>query len=77
MLVLSRKIGERIVVPHCELMVTVLAFDGRAVRLGISAPEDIAVYREEVWQQLCQQTNGPQPEDSSQKSEVRNQSSDF
>ena len=55
MLVLSRKLGERIVVPHCELAVTVIAVEGNAVRLGISAPEDIAVYREEVWQQLCQE----------------------
>jgi carbon storage regulator len=61
MLVLSRKIGERIVVPHCELAVTVIAVKGKAVRLGISAPEDIAVYREEVWQELCRQTNGPPP----------------
>ena len=33
----------------------------KTVRLGISAPEDIAVYREEVWQQLCQETHGPPP----------------
>jgi carbon storage regulator CsrA len=51
MLVLTRKLGERIVVPQCELAVTVIAVEGKAVRLGISAPEDIAVYREEVWQQ--------------------------
>jgi carbon storage regulator len=61
MLVLSRKIGEQIVVPHCELSVTVIAVKGKAVRLGISAPEEIPVYREEVWQQLCQQTLGPPP----------------
>ena len=61
MLVLSRKRGERILVPHCELAVTVLAIEGNAVRLGISAPKDIAVHREEVWQQLCQQTLGPPP----------------
>jgi carbon storage regulator len=59
MLVLSRKIGERIVVPHCELAVTVIAIEGKAVRLGISAPENIAVHREEVWQELCQQAHGP------------------
>src|SRR5207245_9745965 len=59
MLVLSRKIGERIVVPHCELAVTVIAVEGKAVRLGISAPEDIAVYREEVWQHLCKETPRP------------------
>jgi carbon storage regulator len=50
MLVLSRKVGERIVVPHCELAVAVLAVIGKAARLGISAPDEIAVYREEVWQ---------------------------
>jgi carbon storage regulator len=61
MLVLSRKIGERIVVPNCELAVTVIAVEGKIVRLGFSAPEDIVVYREEVWQQLCQQTHGPPP----------------
>ncbi len=31
MLVLSRKIGERILVPHCELAVTVIAVEGKAV----------------------------------------------
>ncbi len=67
MLVLSRKIGERIVVPHCELVVTVIAVEGKAVRLGISAPEDIAVYREEVWQQQAR----------SQRSEVRSPISDL
>jgi carbon storage regulator CsrA len=61
MLVLSRKLGERLVVPHLELAVTVLAIKGKAVRLGIAAPEDVAVYREEVWQQLCQETHGPPP----------------
>ena len=61
MLVLRRKIGERIVVPDCGLVVRVIAIEGKTVRLGISAPEDLAVYREEVWQQLCQQTHGPPP----------------
>jgi carbon storage regulator CsrA len=61
MLVLSRKHGERIVVPHLELAVTILAIEGKAVRLGIAAPVDVAVYREEVWQQLCQETHSPPP----------------
>ena len=52
MLVLSRKVGERILVPGCELAVTVVAVQGSVVRLGISAPGDVAVYREEVWCQL-------------------------
>jgi carbon storage regulator len=48
MLVLSRKIGERIVVPDRELLITVVAVHGNTVRLGISAPAEIGVYREEI-----------------------------
>ena len=59
MLVLSRKLGERIVVPQCGLAVTVLAVKGKAVRLGISAPEDMTVYRGEIWQRV-----GPQEVDA-------------
>ena len=47
MLVLSRKRGERIVVPDCDLVVTVLAIEGRSVRLGIAAPADVSVFRAE------------------------------
>jgi carbon storage regulator len=50
MLVLSRKVGEKIVVPACGLTITVVALKGGRVRLGIVAPEDIRVDREEVWQ---------------------------
>jgi carbon storage regulator len=53
MLVLSRKLGQRILVPHCELAVTIVAIDGKNVRLGISAPDDVTVYREEVWLQIA------------------------
>jgi carbon storage regulator len=49
MLVLSRKIGERIVVPQFDLKITVVAVEGNAVRLGISGPVEISVYREEIW----------------------------
>jgi carbon storage regulator len=54
MLVVSRKLGERIVVPHCQLTVTIVSVNGDRVRLGISAPAEIAVHREEIWRQVCQ-----------------------
>ena len=54
MLVLSRKLGQVIVVPQCELSVTVVAVEGKKVRLGISAPEEIDVYREELWSRICE-----------------------
>lgn len=53
MLVLSRKLGERIVVPDIDLTLTVVAIEGNTVRLGITAPSEIGVYREELWQRVC------------------------
>jgi carbon storage regulator CsrA len=50
MLVLSRRLGERVVVPHCDLVVTVVAVAGNTVRLGFTAPGAVGVYREEVLQ---------------------------
>jgi carbon storage regulator len=52
MLVLSRKVGERIVVPEYRLSITIVAIEGSKVRLGISAPPEVAVHREEVWRQI-------------------------
>lgn len=49
MLVLSRKVGETIVLPEVEVTVTVVKINGNKVRLGISAPARITVHRREVW----------------------------
>ena len=48
MLVLSRKVSEQVVVPQCELTVTVLDITGSRVRLGFSAPTGLAVLRKEI-----------------------------
>lgn len=48
MLVLSRKLGESIVLPGLNVTMTVLSVQGSAVRLGISAPPEIRIYREEL-----------------------------
>ena len=49
MLVLSRRVGEKVVLPEVEVTVTVLKVSGNKIRLGISAPAGINVYRREVW----------------------------
>jgi carbon storage regulator len=54
MLVLSRKIGERIVLPQFDIEVTVLGITGNKIRVGISAPDTIDVYRAEVWDQIVE-----------------------
>ncbi len=48
MLVLSRKVGEQVVVPDCELTLTVLNASSGRVRLGIVAPPKVAVHRSEA-----------------------------
>jgi carbon storage regulator len=61
MLVLSRKLGERVLVPHCDLAITIVSIEGNTVRLGITAPAEIGIYREELWQKVCQEGTLPQP----------------
>lgn len=50
MLVLSRKPGESIVLPQLNILLTVVAVRGDRIRLGITAPPNVVVHREEVWQ---------------------------
>jgi carbon storage regulator len=51
MLVLSRKLGERIRIGD-SIVVTVVRINGGGVRLGIEAPPELAVVREELYQRL-------------------------
>ncbi|WP_100550823.1 carbon storage regulator CsrA [Caedibacter taeniospiralis] len=48
MLILTRKIGETVMIGD-EVTVTVLGVKGNQVRLGISAPKDVSVHREEIF----------------------------
>lgn len=47
MLVLSRKLGEKIVIGE-NVRITVVKIDRNQIRIGIEAPGEIAVYREEI-----------------------------
>jgi carbon storage regulator len=47
MLVLSRKLNQKIVI-NGDITVTVVRIDGGQVRLGIQAPHDVRVFREEI-----------------------------
>ncbi len=51
MLILTRRVGETVVVGD-NILVTVLGFKGNQVRLGIEAPADVAVHREEIFNRL-------------------------
>ena len=52
MLVLTRKVGNRIIIDDGRITIQVVQIKGRQVRLGIEAPRDTKVHREEVHQSL-------------------------
>jgi carbon storage regulator len=51
MLILSRRIGEIIRIGP-DIVVTILGVNGSQVRVGIEAPKDVAVHREEVFERI-------------------------
>jgi carbon storage regulator len=51
MLVLSRKIGESVIIGG-KIVVTVVRVDGETVRVGIAAPADVPVHRREVYDEI-------------------------
>lgn len=51
MLILTRRIGESLMVGD-DVVVTVLGVQGNQVKVGVSAPKEIAVHREEIYQKI-------------------------
>ena len=63
MLILTRRVGETLMIGD-DVTVTVLGVKGNQVRVGVSAPKEVAVLREEIYQRI--QTEGDVPEDEPQ-----------
>lgn len=54
MLILTRRLGESLVIGD-DVSVTVLGVKGNQVRLGIDAPRDVTVHREEIYRRLAEE----------------------
>lgn len=55
MLILTRRVGETVMIGH-DKSVTVLGVKGNHVRLGITAPKDVPVHREEIYERIQRET---------------------
>jgi carbon storage regulator len=51
MLILTRRVGETLMIGN-EVTVTVLGVKGNQVRIGVNAPKDVAVHREEIYERI-------------------------
>lgn len=65
MLILTRRVGETLMIGD-QVTVTVLGVKGNQVRIGINAPKELAVHREEIFQRIRKEQEGadatPEPE---------------
>jgi carbon storage regulator len=57
MLILTRRVGETLMIGD-EVTVTVLGVKGNQVRIGINAPKNVAVHREEIYQRIKGENEG-------------------
>ena len=57
MLILTRRVGETVMIGN-EVTVTVLGVKGNQVRIGVNAPKDIAVHREEIYDRIKREEDG-------------------
>lgn len=68
MLILTRRVGETVMVGD-DITVTVLGVKGNQVRLGVNAPKEVAVHREEIYERIKREQEGGEadpPDDAEQ-----------
>ncbi len=58
MLILTRRVGESVVIGD-DVTVTVLGVKGNQVRIGVDAPREVSVHREEIFERIQQENENP------------------
>lgn len=62
MLILTRRVGEALMIGD-DISISVLGVKGNQVRIGIDAPKDVAVHREEIFQKIQRENTGSDSKD--------------
>jgi carbon storage regulator len=57
MLILTRRVGETVMIGN-DVTVTILGVKGNQVRVGINAPKNVAVHREEIYERIKREQRG-------------------
>lgn len=55
MLLLTRRVGDSIIIGD-DIKITVLKVNGKQVRIGVSAPREVSVHREEIYKRILQES---------------------
>ncbi len=59
MLILTRRVGETLMIGN-DVTVTILGVKGNQVRVGINAPKNVAVHREEIYERIKREQGDPE-----------------
>ena len=70
MLILTRRISESVIIGD-NVKITVLGVKGSQVRLGIDAPKEVSVHREEIYERIKQEKNQPMDLSATEEDESR------
>jgi carbon storage regulator len=68
MLILTRRVGETVMIGN-DVTVTVLGVKGNQVRIGINAPKNVAVHREEIYERIKREQEGDSQSESQSAAE--------
>jgi len=63
MLILTRRVGESVVIGD-DVSVTILGVKGNQVRIGVTAPMDVSVHRQEIYERIKKEQTGESPPES-------------
>jgi len=63
MLILTRRVGERIVI-NDEIVITIVEAGRDSVRIGVEAPRSVSVHRHEVWEQIASENEAARNADT-------------